>query len=831
MTLFIGADNKDFKEKLQQVKSALRRGFGSDALSLSKSIAVGMSGAAAAIGAVGLASIKMAADMEQNRIAFTTMLGSAQAADKMLSDLATFAEKTPFEFTGLVDSTKKLLAYGYTAQEIIPMMTSIGDAVAAVGGSAEVLDRVTLAFGQMKAKGFISGEEMRQLAEAGVPAWQMLANVIGKTIPETMKLAEDKALNANAAIAGMLAQMTQKYGGMMEKQSGTITGILSNIKDKGGALMRALGDEIVEALDLKTKMQGALTFLDGFAARVKESGVRAAIAEMIPPGLETTLYAIAGAITGVVVPALVLLAATASIAGVALWPFAAAGAAIFVVAKTMVDLSDASSTASQRLRDMAGSMSDIQTEAYNAAAAVTALNQEISKNYKNWEKGVQEHRRPGEGSFLDTGVPEPGPIITGGSGAKGKDLVAEAKRVSEAIEREWAQTTKTEMDQLGLWREQQLAALSETAVANENYQRDLERVEATYSVRRRKIMAAEENVRISIWDRAADAYRALSTKLGGIGLTGVSKQKYELETEAADQITTIERRYRDWAIEYANTTEEQKQLFRKAWEENGIQFSLTEKGMVDFSKQTAAERLVIETDLNQKLKDLSYARVKYQEELEQARKDGDVGKFTAMLEKEQGLLQRDLEGRQQYIDAYYDVWKDAHRSSMSYMAEGLGVLYQGTKDLFSGILDGTKSIGEAFADLGKKVLKMINDWVSEWLASQLMLSLFPKSSGASGASGATSGWLGAMPMLGFASGGNYPGGYAVVGENGPEIINFNRGGYVYDAGETRELVSGSLNQISVPVSINGDSNPKLAGRLRVEITELVQRILYEEARA
>ena len=202
----ISGDSSGLRKELQASQRQLQRAYGSKALDFGGDLAAGMGLAAAAMGAVGLAAIKMAANMEQNRIAFTTMLGSAQAAESFLSSLAAFAEKTPFEFTGLVDSSKRLLACGYTAQEVIPMLTGIGDAVAAMGGSAEVLDRVTLAFGQMKAKGFVSGEEMRQLAEAGIPAWQFLAYVIGKDIPTTMKLAEDKALNAEAATAGMIEQ-------------------------------------------------------------------------------------------------------------------------------------------------------------------------------------------------------------------------------------------------------------------------------------------------------------------------------------------------------------------------------------------------------------------------------------------------------------------------------------------------------------------------------------------------------------------------------------------------------------------------------------------------
>ena len=365
------------------------------------------------------------------------------------------------------------------------------------------------------------------------------------------------------------------------------------------------------------------------------------------------------------------------------------------------------------------------------------------------------------------------------------------------------QTTKTEIEQLDIWRNQQLADLEETKAANENYQRDLLRLEAVYSERRKKIMEDEAKTRISIWDKAADMARRLVVKVGGLGLQGVSKEKYDIETGGVDQIEEMRRRYRDWAMEYQTATEAQKEQFRLAWEANGIQFALTESGMVDFSRQMAAERVAIEAETSQKLKDLYYERTKFREDLERARNDGDIAQYQKLLESEQAIMASDLEGRQQYIDTYYEIWKDAHRSAMSYMAEEMSTWYDGFKDLFSGILDGTKGIGEAFADLGKRIRKMITDWVAEWLAAKVMMGLSSMFGGifggAFGGSAATAGARAGVRT--FASGGSYAGGLALVGERGPEIINFNRGGYVYDAGQTKKLLNNE-NSSAAPIVIN-----------------------------
>ena len=171
------------------------------------------------------------ASMEQNKIAFETMLGGADKADKMLKDLYDFASKTPFEFPDLVRGTKRMLAFGFASEDIIPMMTSIGDAVAGLGGSAFEIDRVTRALGQMKAKGKVSAEEMMQMAELGIPAWDMLAKGMGKSTAEVMKLSEKGLIPANKAIKVLVDGMEERFPNMMKKQSASFQGMMSTLKD------------------------------------------------------------------------------------------------------------------------------------------------------------------------------------------------------------------------------------------------------------------------------------------------------------------------------------------------------------------------------------------------------------------------------------------------------------------------------------------------------------------------------------------------------------------------------------------------------------------------
>lgn len=212
----------------------------------------------------GGAALKAAGEMEQANIAFKTMLGSAEKAKAMLTDLQQFALRTPFEFRDLQDAAKRLMALGFAAKDIIPVLTSVGDAVAALGGGKEMIDRVTIALGQMKAKGTIQAEEMRQLAEAGIPAWDILAKKLGVDIPTAMAMVEKRAVQSAEAIPAILAGMNEKFSGLMEMQSRTLLGQWSNLKDKLYMTAVEIGNNLMPI------GKAALESLNPALAKVKE---------------------------------------------------------------------------------------------------------------------------------------------------------------------------------------------------------------------------------------------------------------------------------------------------------------------------------------------------------------------------------------------------------------------------------------------------------------------------------------------------------------------------------------------------------------------------------
>lgn len=214
--------------------------------------------------AFGAAAIKSADQLEQATIAYETLLGSGEAAAKMLSDMKAFAATTPFEFPELITAGKRLLAMGFTAQELIPTMRNVGNAVSGLGGDAGVMNRIILAMGQIRAKGQLMSQEMRQLAESGIPAWEILAKHLNVSIPEAMDMVTKKQVDGAQALTALQAGMAAKFGGLMEKQAMTVQGTMSNLRDTIGFIMTDIGTELIKTLRLKEVIVSVREYAESF---------------------------------------------------------------------------------------------------------------------------------------------------------------------------------------------------------------------------------------------------------------------------------------------------------------------------------------------------------------------------------------------------------------------------------------------------------------------------------------------------------------------------------------------------------------------------------------
>ena len=181
------------------------------------------------------------AEMEQYTTSLEVMLGSASKASAMIEKMRDFAAKTPLTLENVISGGSLLMSYGVDESNLIDTMTKLGDLAS---GNAEKMDRITLAYGQMLAKGKVTGEELMQMTEAGVPLQTALAESIGVTGEEFSKMVSAGKVgidDLNKAITG-LTTGNGKFAGMMEKQSQTMQGMLSTLQDNLSEFMRKMGE-------------------------------------------------------------------------------------------------------------------------------------------------------------------------------------------------------------------------------------------------------------------------------------------------------------------------------------------------------------------------------------------------------------------------------------------------------------------------------------------------------------------------------------------------------------------------------------------------------------
>ena len=292
-------------QSMQQVQSSVQQSVGAINMSFGNifsnaaGFALGMAGfqgiTAAIQGSIG-AGIRFDSTMQQAKISFDTMLGSVEKADKLLADLQKFAADTPFEFPDLQNAAKKMLAFGFSAEQIMPMLKSVGDAAAGLGLTGSVgLGRIITALGQMRAKGKISAEEMLQLTEAGIPAWEILAQAMGKTTGEAMKLSEKGLIPANTAVQALVDGMEARFPNMMDKQSRSFAGLMSTLKDNFNETMGMVVKPGFEAMTT-TFLPNLIAKVNEFKTALSAGGLGSAMKTIFPTSL---VDGVAAAVRGV----------------------------------------------------------------------------------------------------------------------------------------------------------------------------------------------------------------------------------------------------------------------------------------------------------------------------------------------------------------------------------------------------------------------------------------------------------------------------------------------------------------------------------------------------
>lgn len=198
-----------------------------------------------------LAGIKLGvnytATIEQMQTSFEVMTGSAEEAASIIETLQSIGAKTPYDTLGLAQAVQVMMAYGMSAQNSIDMLMTLGDVAQ---GSQDKLYGIALAYGQMTAKGKVQQQEINQMINQGFSPLQAIAETTGESMDELIYRMSEGTLSVDEVTAAMKAAVSEggRYFGSMEKQSKTLNGQLSMLKDEGTMLLGEMTEPLSEGL-------------------------------------------------------------------------------------------------------------------------------------------------------------------------------------------------------------------------------------------------------------------------------------------------------------------------------------------------------------------------------------------------------------------------------------------------------------------------------------------------------------------------------------------------------------------------------------------------------
>lgn len=189
----------------------------------------------------------LAAGRETTKLSFNTLLGDEQKAAAFLEQVQDTANTTPFLYDDLVGISKTMLSFGTAVDDIIPTLTKVGDAGAALGLSTGDIGTVATYLGRMQSSDKASLEYLNPLNERGLSVFQWLADDLGVSIAEVYEKISKSELSGNYVSDVILSQFEKLYSGMMDVQSKSTEGLDSTLQGLKENVDAAGGDAYNEA--------------------------------------------------------------------------------------------------------------------------------------------------------------------------------------------------------------------------------------------------------------------------------------------------------------------------------------------------------------------------------------------------------------------------------------------------------------------------------------------------------------------------------------------------------------------------------------------------------
>lgn len=720
LQVLIGANTKGLQREIANVQKTIRQKLGGNAIEISENMIAGVAGLSAALAGLGAVAVRSAAQMEQTEKAFTTLLKSADLAKDFLAELERFAAATPFELPGLLNASKRLLAFGFSAQQVIPILTAIGDSAAALGMGEEGISRLTTAIGQIQAKAKVSAEEMNQINETGIPAWQLLADTIGTTVPQAMDMASKGMIDGATGVQAILTGMNKQFGGMMAEQSRTLNGMMSNIQDSIGQLSTVVGKEITEAFNLKYAAAEFQDTLGEFTAIAKQSGIGEALRQMVPTEVGMAIGALAAVITSTAVPAIVLLTAQAAKAALAFvgitGPIGIAVAAIGAGAYLIWDNWEALGKFWDTFwvsfdHTIATSVADIQDLIADLVSSAAWAANKLGGIFGFEESGS------GMRSFANQIRAEAAELRMTADNMEIGKLNEIREKYAESVPKTDSSFASADINNLGL---QNIAGVGGTSSSGSGgtsmfteLNREIDRLNTEINAAKDKTLDLQREFNNFALDMRIE------------GLSEFEKVYANIDKEKQQRLASVD----EWMAKFNNATVEAQQMYERAMKTGDANVLASAQEMLAQRQADEAAALeqsktmrqqITQEALEQEMSAATQAQA-YKAQLDELYRQGNLEGYMAYLDAEKAAFMQQQSEMQEMMSAYQEWRMEAESTYMTFAIEAANALKSGLAEGFANAIVNGQNLGKTLQNLGKEIVAMFIKWKAQQLMSQVLV--------------------------------------------------------------------------------------------------------------
>ena len=220
-------------------------------------------GGTAALTKLGSDIVQVRGEFQQLEIAFTTLLGSKEKSDALMSQMVDTAMKTPYSLQGVASGARQLLAYGFAAEDVNDVLVRLGNVASGLGLP---LERLTYLYGTTRVQGRLYARDMLQFTSSGIPLLQKLADMYGVSTDKINDMVTAGKIGFSD-VEKVFKSMTDQGGmfyNLMENQSKSFTGQISNDKDQISKILNDIGKSNEDLIN--GGLSGVKTLLDNYEA-------------------------------------------------------------------------------------------------------------------------------------------------------------------------------------------------------------------------------------------------------------------------------------------------------------------------------------------------------------------------------------------------------------------------------------------------------------------------------------------------------------------------------------------------------------------------------------